>query len=113
VRQEDRALESANTKRTHAFGALHAHAVAWDVDGELCAVVAASRRLPLSICVKIVDAIGHVHAAERIAIHLKLPVQRERRKMGTYMYTRINVKNMCAACKYGNIYIYMYLYISL
>jgi len=69
---EDRATESTNTERAHAVGALHAHAVARHVDGELCAVVAASRRLVVppqivSMCVEIGDAIGHLHAAERIA----------------------------------------------
>jgi len=78
-RRDDRAIESTNTVRVRATGALHAHAVARHVDGVLCAVVAASRRLvvpiPHSTGIKIVDAIRHaLHAAERIAIHVKIPV---------------------------------------
>ena len=72
--REDRAAESTNTECAHAVGALHAHAVARHVDGELCAVVAASRHLVVpivhSICVERGDAIGHLHAPERIARHL-------------------------------------------
>ena len=80
--REDRAIESTNTERAHAVGARHAHAVARHVDGKLSAVVAASRRLDVpiihSICVEKGDAIGHQHAAERIAIHLKPPVHVKR-----------------------------------
>ena len=77
--REDRAIESTNTGRVRAIWALYAHAVARHVDGVLCAVVAASRRLvaPIihSIGIEIGDAIRHaLHAAERIAIHIKLPV---------------------------------------
>ena len=80
---EDRAIQSTNTGHAQVVGALHAHAVARHVDGELCAAVAASRRLVVppiihSICVKRGDAIGHQHAAERIAIHLKPPVHVQR-----------------------------------
>ena len=81
--REDRAIESTNTVRVRATGALHAHAVARHVDGVLCAVVAASRRLvvprPHSIVIEIGDAIRHaLHAAERIAIHVKPPVHETR-----------------------------------
>jgi len=82
-RRDDRAIESTNTVRVRATGALHAHAVARHVDGVLCAVVAASRRLvvprPHSIVIEIGDAIRHaLHAAERIAIHVKPPVHETR-----------------------------------
>jgi len=81
--QENRATEGTNAARTHAVGALHAHAVARHVDSELCAVVAASRRLVVpiihSIWVEVGDTIGHLHAAERIAIHLKQPVRKKKR----------------------------------
>jgi len=81
--REDRAIESANTVRVRAVGALHAHAIAWHVDGVLCAVVAASRRLvvpiPHSIVIEIGDAIRRaLHAAERIAKHFKIPVHETR-----------------------------------
>jgi len=80
--REDRAIQSTNTERAHAVGARHAHAVARHVDGELCAVVAASRRLVVpiihSMCVERGDATGHQHAAERIAIHFKGPVYAKR-----------------------------------
>ena len=82
-RREDRAIESANTVRVRAIRALHTHAVVWHVDGVLCAVIAASRRLvvpiPHSIGIVIGDAIRHaLHAAERIAIHFKIPVHETR-----------------------------------
>ena len=62
--------------RVRAVGALHAHAVARHVDGVLCAVVAASRRLVVpiikSIGIERGDAIRYaLHAAERIAIYVK------------------------------------------
>ena len=82
-RRDDRAIESTNTVRVRATGALHAHAVARHVDGVLCAVVAASRRLvvprPQRIGIEMGDAIRHaLHAAERIAIHVKPPVHETR-----------------------------------
>jgi len=84
-RREDRAIESANTMRVCAIGALHTHAVARHVDGVLCAVVAASRRLVVpiihSIGIEIGDAIRHaLHATERIAKYVKAPVHAMRER---------------------------------
>jgi len=78
-RREDRAIESANTVRVRAIRALHTHAVVRHIDGVLCAVVAAPRRLvvpiPHSIVIERSDAIRHAwNAAERIAKYVKLPV---------------------------------------
>jgi len=71
--------------RVRAIRALHTHAVAWHVDGVLCAVVAASRRLvvpiPHSIGIERGDAIRHaLYAAERIAKYVKAPVHAMRER---------------------------------
>jgi len=117
--QENRAIEGTNAARTHAVGALHAHAVARHVDSELCAVVAASRRLVVpiihSIWVEVGDTIGHLHAAERIAIHLKQPVRKK--KQDDHMKSLFI--HMCMVCKGGFIHMYecicifAYIYICL
>jgi len=81
--REDRAIEGTNTECARAVGALHAHAVARHIDGELCAFVAASRRLvvPIIHCIVVerVDGIGHLHAAEQIAPHFQPPLQAKRK----------------------------------